>query len=207
MRSFNISGGGNRWNSMTKPKQWTRAQWSRVVNFLAFNALWPLCVIGAARGNIWPGVALSLFLLLWHWVPAHRVKGDFVLVALALVVGAFLDTLWIRLGYFQLATPGPYPLWAPVWIMALWLGFALALNHSLQWLQRWPLWSGMSFLFFAPFSYFMASRLGAVIWLADFWLIASSIGVSWCVLMTVLLWLAKRMRLAHEQQASQESLH
>ncbi|MCG8463484.1 MAG: DUF2878 domain-containing protein [Xanthomonadales bacterium] len=181
------------------PRQWQRQHWNRFVNVLVFNALWPVCVIGAAKGLVWPGVLLSLALLAWHLVPLHRVRGDGVLVLLCLSVGTLLDTLWIRLAWLDFASPGPYPLWAPLWIVALWLGFALALNHSLQWLQRWPITAATSFIFFAPFSYFMASRLGAVSWTGDFLITALVIGISWSVLMAFLLTLARRMRTSGEQ--------
>ncbi|GAB4189556.1 MAG: DUF2878 domain-containing protein [Wenzhouxiangellaceae bacterium] len=172
---------------------------NKVVNFILFNALWPVCVIGAAKGLVWPGIALVAVYMAWQLHPANRVKGDASLVALALVVGMILDSLWVRLGLFEYAMPWPSAAFAPVWIAALWIGFALALNHTLAWTQRWPWQVGLAFIVLSPFSYFMAQRLGAVEWLAPWWQVVLATGLSWMLFIPYLLQRAIAWRQAESE--------
>ena len=51
---------------------------------------------------------------------------------------------------------------APLWILFLWTGFALTLNHSMSWLLNKPK-LGTVFIFIgAPLSYFSADKLNAI---------------------------------------------
>jgi hypothetical protein len=47
---------------------------------------------------------------------------------------------------------------APAWIGALWLGFALTLNHSLAFLRQKPILSAALGLIGGPLAYFSAER-------------------------------------------------
>ena len=58
-------------------------------------------------------------------------------------------------------SPGPLPMLAPAWILALWALFAIALREPLRWLHgRWPLAALLGALG-GPLSYAGAERLGA----------------------------------------------
>ncbi len=79
---------------------------------------------------------------------------------------------------------------APLWILLLWAGLALTLNHSLAWLQS-RLWlaallSGLA----SPFSYLAAAKLGGVQIITESWLWLIGLGVSWAIALPALLWLA-----------------
>lgn len=165
---------------------------NRIVNFILFNALWPVCVIGAAHGLAWPGLLLVAVFLAWQWHPRNRQAGDIGLVIVALSVGMFLDTLWVQMGLLSFASPGPWTSLAPIWIAALWIGFALALNHSLAWIKPRPWLAGAAFIVLSPFSYAVAARLGAVEWTAPAWQVIAATGLSWFLLIPYLLKLAKR---------------
>lgn len=167
---------------------------NRLVNLILFNALWPVCVVGAASAMVWPGVLLTLGFFVWQINPSVRQPGDRRLILLCVVIGTLLDTVWIQLGWLNYASALPWPGIAPVWISALWVGFALAINHSLQWMQRYPLLMASSFFILAPFSYFMAQNVGAVQWQAPTAHIVLGIGLSWSVFVAILLLLAKHWR-------------
>ena len=69
---------------------------------------------------------------------------------------------------------------APSWILALWLGFALTVNHSLGWLQEKPWLAALLAALFAPVSYLAGERLGAVTVANPSGLLLVS--VAWCAL-------------------------
>lgn len=171
-----------------------RSMLLKVVNYLFFNFLWPACIFGAAAQVWWPGALLLAAFMLWHWLSGSSVRGDWLLLLIIVPLGIAVDTLWIRLHLLSFATAWPSAQFAPIWIVILWAGLALALNHSLLWLQK-RLWlTAVLFLFASPFSYWCGSKFEAVSWLAHDWQVIAATGISWAVLMPLLLWLAARLR-------------
>lgn len=55
---------------------------------------------------------------------------------LALPMGFVVDTVMAATGLLRYASPVPVEGIAPVWILSLWMGFALTLNHSLSYVMR-----------------------------------------------------------------------
>ncbi len=171
-----------------------RSMLLKVVNYLFFNFLWPACIFGAAAQVWWPGALLLAAFFLWHWLSGSTVRGDWKLVLIIVPLGIVVDTLWIRLGLLSFATPWPSPDFAPLWIVVLWAGLALALNHCLLWMQRRLWFTAGFFLLASPFSYWCGSKFEAVTWLAPDWQVVLATGLSWAVLMPLLLSLATKLR-------------
>lgn len=165
--------------------------------------MWPACVIGAAYGLWWPGVLLLAIFIIWHSLPGVAAAGDVRLVVLMLPLGIALDTLWIQLGILEYATPLPWPGIAPVWIAALWVGLALAINHCLLKLQQYRLVTGLVLMVVSPFSYFCASKLGAVEWLAPAWQVVLATGLSWAILIPWIFTLATSWRQQDNNQINE----
>ncbi|MCF7971457.1 MAG: DUF2878 domain-containing protein [Methylococcaceae bacterium] len=165
-----------------------------LINLLWMQFLWFAAVLGAVSDLIWPAlVVLSLFMA-WQLYPTQRVTGDFALMLVAVLLGFMLDSTWISLGWMQFASPAPIPRLAPLWILLLWMGLALTLNHSLAWLQN-RLWlAGFSAAIASPLSYLGAERLGAVQITGNFYLWLFFIAVSWAIAVPTLLWLARALR-------------
>ena len=100
-------------------------------NAISFQLVWIAAVGGAAQGWWWAGPLAVLLFAAWQ-IPASRTRrADLLLCLIAAAIGFALDSLWTMSGLMRFATPVPSPLFAPVWIVALWVGFALTLNHSL----------------------------------------------------------------------------
>jgi len=162
----------------------------KIINFLFFHFMWPACVLGAAYGLWWPGVLLLAIFSLWHGLSGVAQRGDLRLVMLMLVAGIVIDTLWIQYGVLSYTTAWPWAAIAPIWIAALWVALALAINHSLLWLQQHRLWVSLTLLVLSPFSYYCAAQLGAVEWLLPAWQVVLATGVSWAIWIPIVLTLA-----------------
>lgn len=161
-----------------------------IVNFAFFQALWFVCILGAANDIVWPGLALLACFAFWQLWPGRRARGDVILVLVCLLVGFALDTLWIRLGLITYNAAVPSAEWAPVWILVLWIALALTLNHCLVWLRRY-LWASAVFgAIGSPLSYFAGVRLGAAALPADITLSMLAFGLSWAALMPALFYLS-----------------
>ncbi|PPU05873.1 DUF2878 domain-containing protein [Xanthomonas arboricola] len=127
-------------------------------NYLGLQVLWLVAVSAAAQARIWPALlVLALFALYQLW-PSRRAPGDLQLLVAALSLGLLLDTTLAAAGWVRYAAPWPGTLLAPAWILALWLGFALTLNHSLAPVMRRPWLAVLLGTIVGPFSYWLAQR-------------------------------------------------
>jgi hypothetical protein len=130
---------------------------SNLANYLALQLLWLAAVMGAGHGLAWAGPAALALFALYQLQPRRRARGDAALMALALLLGAGVDTVlaagsWVR---YAAAPPAPWP---PLWILALWAGFALTFNHSLAWVMRHPWRAALFGAVFGPLGYVLAAR-------------------------------------------------
>ena len=158
-----------------------------VVNAVVFQICWLACVVGSAYGLTWPSILAFLVLAIWQLHPKRRAPADIKLLVIALVLGISVDSFWIQLGFLEFTTQWPLVNFAPAWILMLWLGFALTVNHSLEWLKAHPLLPAATGLIGGPLAYFAGLKFGAVEFLTDPILIAASIGIAWALSMMILV--------------------
>ncbi|HEY5647790.1 MAG TPA: DUF2878 domain-containing protein [Pseudomonadales bacterium] len=128
-----------------------------VGNAALFQVTWFGCVVGGAAGQPgWavPGLAALLALNLTR---SSLSAEGYLAVALG-SVGFGLDSLWNSLGLLDYGEHGL----APLWVVGLWLGLALTVNHSLGWLRGRPLLAAVLAAVAAPLTYLAGERLGAV---------------------------------------------
>lgn len=146
---------------------------SGVVNAGLFQANWFACVAWGATGA--PAFALvTLSSLLLFSARGGALRVDLVLALLLAVVGLALDSLWIRLGILDFHGVGL----APVWIVMMWMGVALTVNHSLSLFLERPWLGALLAAGSAPLCYLGGQRLGGVI-------VASELGLA----LVALAWL------------------
>ena len=130
-------------------------------NFVAFQAGWFACVMGAGRDWPYLGPAVVLVLVLVHLTLTPRPTAELRLLILLAVMGTFLDSLLAASGFVTYR--GGYGLnWlAPAWITALWVNFATTLHFALRWLAD-RLWlAGVFGALAGPLAYYAGSGLGA----------------------------------------------
>lgn len=130
----------------------------------------------------------------WQLAVSRLRVADLELMLCAAVVGFFVDSFCIRGGLFVYAAPVPSPDYAPIWIVALWMSFALTLNHSLAWLKsHLPLASVLGAVG-APLAYLAAARgWHALAIAADPTLAFGALALAWAILTPTLFWLAGRL--------------
>lgn len=179
---------------------------AKLVNALTFQLVWFACVLAAAHGHTWIGVCAALvhvaLTLALERVAARRAGRTFVLAralaafVLAGVAGSAADALLCAAGFVEYAGPALSSVWAPAWIVALWIAFAATLSSSLAWL-RGRMWLSLAFAALgAPLSYLGAERLGAVTIGAPRPASLVGIGVAWAIAFHVAQWIEARIRRA-----------
>lgn len=164
-----------------------------LVNFVAFQAVWFAAVVGASYGLWWPGPIAAILFAAAHLLSPMRVRGDGFLIVVALLLGVVIDSAFAVSGALSYAAPFPSAQFAPLWILALWVGFALTLNHSLAYLAHRPLVATISGAIVGPISYWSAGRAFDAVTLGDpLWRTVLALSFGWAVAMLVLSLVARR---------------
>ena len=167
------------------------------INFAFFQLAWPACVLAAAYDQIWIAVLWVGLFAAWQLHPDRAHPSDWLLAGLFMVVGVVLDTIWIQTGLLSYSAAWPWSGTTPIWLLMLWLALALSVNHSLAFFrQHWIGWM-LILCMASPFSYWMASRLGAVEWLAEPWMVILALGPGWALVVGLMFALADAL---HRQQ-------
>lgn len=166
--------------------------WPMIVNVLGFQCVWLASVAGAAKGWWWAGpLALLVFAGGQLALSAHR-RDDVRLLLIAAPLGFAVDSLWVQLGWMVFDQPVPWAGFAPVWIVAMWLGFALTLNHSLASLKARPLVAALLGLVGGPLAYWVAATTWGAVVISPGWAPYLGLALAWAVLTPLLLRLADR---------------
>ncbi len=152
------------------------------LNIVAFNVLWTAGVVGAGRGYGLLGPALLAAYLPLHFLLSTQRRQDLWLAAGAAVLGTLIDSAYAGAGWLEFRGTAWAPHAAPLWITALWVNFALTLNHCLKGLQGRPLLAALLGAIAAPLSYWAGAALGAAELRAPLWLGLGGIALVWlCV--------------------------
>jgi hypothetical protein len=161
------------------------------INFIAFQAGWFACVMGAAAGHAWIGPVVVGAALALHFARAARPTAELRLALGALAIGLAWDGALLHLGLLRFAAPGPIESLPPPWMLALWPLFASTLNVSLRWLHVRPLAAAVLGAISGPLSYWGGARLGAL-QLPDPIVALALLAAGWAVITPLLLVLARR---------------
>ena len=151
---------------------------SNLINAGLFQVAWFACVLGGAAGNSWWGGAALLALLAFSGAKPF-LKSDLLFATVGGLFGLALDTLWIKSGVLDYHGVSV----APIWIVMLWVGVSLTLNHSLSLFAARPLLGGVLAGACAPLSYLGGERLGAVL-VPDPWMLGY-VCAAWFVVFTL----------------------
>ena len=133
----------------------------KLINFFLFQSVWLITVLGAARGMTWPGIAMIGLFALIHGLIIPAPKRDFILLALATMIGFICDSALVRWEWLQVTTTFPIPGLAPLWMLILWANLALAINHCLGWLHHRYWLAAVCGAIGGPLAYLGGVALGA----------------------------------------------
>ena len=165
----------------------------KLVNFVLFQLGWLACVLFAAAQQAWLGSLIGLAIVALHFYLSEQSRVDFKIVMLVLILGGSWDSLLTALGVLRFDSGMMISLFAPHWILVMWLLFATTLNASLQWLQGRYLLAAVFGAIGGPLAYRAGAALGAVEFSSplDAMII---IGVGWMLLMPTFIVIAEAAR-------------
>ena len=163
-----------------------------IANFVLFQLGWFICILAAAYNYSAVSVLSCAAIIGLHLSMLSDAKPEVKLILISACIGFVVDSLNIAFNIFQPAQAQTLPL-APLWLVALWMLFAICLRHSLSWLGRKPLLSAAFGAVCAPLAYYAGARLGAVqMPHNDITLSLFAIGLEWALITPWLFTMAKR---------------
>ncbi|MBL0029637.1 MAG: DUF2878 domain-containing protein [Rhodanobacteraceae bacterium] len=165
-----------------------------IANAALFQVVWFATVAGAGAGHWWTGLPALAVFAIWQLRTSRWPRADAATVGIGILLGLVIDSILIAGGWLRYATPLPWVQLAPVWIIVLWAGFALTLNHSLAFLKQHVLWSLLFGAIGGPLAYLGAARLfNAVEFTAPDMQVVLALGIAWAIATPLLLTIASRL--------------
>lgn len=164
------------------------------INLVLYQTTWLIAVAGAAHGLWWAGPTALVVFATWQLaVSGHRRTDAFLLVLIGLI-GFCVESMLVDTGLLRYAATEPSAHVAPIWIVALWMSFALTLNHSLAYLKSHLYVASILGGIGAPLAYWAAAHTwGAVTFLAPTDIVLAVLVVIWAVLTPALCRLASSL--------------
>ena len=166
-----------------------------LADWVGYQLVWWISIAGAAHGMAWAGPAALLPFALLHLAGADDPRAELRLMSVALASGIALDGLLAATGWVIYATPAPaIPVGgAPVWILALWVAFALTFSRGLVFLHHRPWAAAALGAVGGPLAYLLAGRAwGAVRFPDPAWPALLCLAGGWSIAMPLLARLARR---------------
>ena len=108
----------------------------KLINFVAFQAGWFACVLGAANGLPWLGSLLVCLVVAAHIKTADRPRGELQLLLLCVMLGLVFDSLLVTSGWVRYPSGMLISGIAPYWILAMWALFSTTINLSMPFSSR-----------------------------------------------------------------------
>jgi hypothetical protein len=175
-----------------------------LINFAAFQIGWFSSVIGAAKQMPWLGPVAFVLVLALHLRAARRPGGEMMLVVACGTIGLLFESALVLAGWVTYPSGFFNELFAPYWIITMWMLFGTTLNLSMGWLKGRPLLAAGMGAIAGPASYLAGQKLGGIVFL-EFVPAVVALAVGWAVFMPILMALAERFDGVSEQIAGQES--
>jgi len=135
---------------------------SALFQFFAFDVAWASAVAGGAGGWALLGAVPALAVLALHlFVSRAVIVAELKLVLAIMLFGVLLETGFMGAGLITFTGSPVLGVLPPIWVWALWLGFASLPNGSLTWLQGRPGLQMLLGLVFGPLAYWTGAKMGA----------------------------------------------
>jgi hypothetical protein len=157
-----------------------------MLRFVGLQAGWFACVLGAASGRPLLGVAAVATLFAIAMAASRDRAGLLLAVAAAVALGFLVDGS-LTLGGILVFPPQAALGWpVPLWMLALWVNFALSLD-AFAWLASRPALAGVVGAAGGAASYLAGARLGAVTLRPDEATALAVVAMLWALAMPLLV--------------------
>jgi hypothetical protein len=164
-------------------------------NVVFFQALWLVSVGGAGKGYWWIGLPVLAAFCIYHFAVTEWKAADAQLLLIAVVCGFVADSALVQLNLVRFEQAFPWSGFAPVWIISLWAGFALTINHSMAFFQNKLPWAVLFGLLGGPLAYYIAANIWKAVTLtASPYSVYGALALVWAIMTPLLLQIGFNLR-------------
>ena len=156
-------------------------------NIVSLNAGWFACVLGAANGYNWLGPAVVAALVAIHLSIRPARRRELATLAAAAVFGYTLDSIMVLAGVFEFPAQARIGAPSTVWMVALWINFATALNTALHWLQGKHRLAAVLGAIGGPLAYVSGIQFGGLLAPAGMTLLVVGVSLQWAIATPVVI--------------------
>ena len=162
-----------------------------LLNIATFKTGYVICAFSATRLPLLAVPAIAALLVLHLWL-TEKWKLELRLILIVGIIGGIVDSALGNLGVMRFAVGESTSVFAPAWLIALWMIFATTLPHALKWLAGRPLLAGAVGFVGGPLSYYAGSLTGAIDLNEHAMTSLVAIGAAWAVVLPLISWLSTR---------------
>jgi hypothetical protein len=134
-----------------------------IANYFLFQIGWFAVVLSAARGISWAGLLVVFLILALHLGTSSRRRQELRLLAAAAPVCLVLDSALIALGFFQPVRWIVRAPLSPLWMISMWINFALTFGGCMRWMIGRHAVSALMGAVGGPLAYLAGQKLGAIV--------------------------------------------
>ncbi len=163
-----------------------------LINMVSFYLGWFACLLGALHNLPWLGALVMAALLALHLFLTEKRTQELRFILLTGLLGTGIDSFLVLSGLYTF-TNHTLAWLCPVWMTALWMGFASTLNHSMRWLHGRYVLAGLLGAMGGPLSYYAGMRFGVLTFIPAMVVTLTVLAVVWSLVVPGLLGLARTM--------------
>lgn len=164
---------------------------NQLISVFGYQGVWLTAVIGAGHGLWWPGPLALLPFAIWQIARSLQPRAELRLLLVVGLLGCLLDSLYAGSGVLAFAVALQTPALAPIWIVAIWMAFALTLTTTFRFLDGHPWLAALLGAVGAPLAYLAAARgWHAVTFPHGEAAAMAALAAGWALALPAALWLA-----------------
>ena len=163
-----------------------------LINMASFYLGWFACLLGALHNRPWLGALVMAVLLGLHLFLTEKRTQELRFILVTGLLGTGIDSLLMLSGLYTF-TNHTLSWLCPIWMTALWMGFASTLNHSMRWLHGRCVLACLLGTVGGPLSYYAGVRLGVLTFIPAVAVTLPVLAVVWSLVVPGLLWLARHL--------------
>lgn len=167
----------------------------KLINFIQFQAVWFLCILGAAHGYEWQAILLSSLILVWAWFVSEDRHHDQRLVLIAIAIGLVFDTALVWFGVMSFKSEY-WTNFSPIWMPLVWAALAMTIQSSMSWLAGRYKTAAILGAISGPFAYWAGIRMEAGVF-NDFTSAILALSVIWLLVTPFLFYCSQRIKGSH----------
>ena len=167
----------------------------KLINFIQFQAVWFLCIFGAAHQFELIAVLISAGIIAWALLASEHRAHDYRIILVGAVLGIVIDSALVSLDLITFKS-SYWIDFSPLWMTPIWIALALTLQSSMSWLSGRYMLAGLLGAISGPFAYWAGVRMGAGAF-TDLTTTMICLSVIWLIITPVLFYLSSLLKARH----------